>query len=147
MKYLWKVENRSKWHFIFSRIIHVNLKNFSVQIVSALKGLQCIFRIFKFENSISIFQLIIKALFWIFKQLIEINIWIYTAYQCHLFGTSIIYLYFNPYCLATFSETEAACMVSTDWNVDMTWQCSFIGMGFTLLDGPVVSTVGIVLGF
>ena len=36
----------------------------------------------------------------------------YTAYQCHLFGTSI-YLYFNPYCLATFSKSEAACMVST----------------------------------
>ena len=122
---------------------------------------------FKFETSISIFQLIIKALFWIFKQLIEMNIWTfmknkivklmkitYTAYQCHLFGTSI-YLYFNPYCLATFSESEAVCSVqwtvySVQWSVDLTSQCSFNGMGFTvcsevliwLLDGPVVSTLG-----
>ena len=51
------------FYFIFSRIIHVNLKDFSGQIISTLKGLQCIFDIFKFENSISIFQIIIKALF------------------------------------------------------------------------------------
>ena len=41
VKYLWKVENRLKWYFIFSRIIHVNLKDFSGQIISTLKGLQC----------------------------------------------------------------------------------------------------------
>ena len=62
VKYLWKVENRLKWHFIFSRMIHVNLKDFSGQIISALKGLQCIFDIFKFQNSISIFQLILSKL-------------------------------------------------------------------------------------
>ena len=63
VQYLWKVENRLKWHFIFSTIIHVNLKDFTGQTVSTLKGLQCIFDIFKSENSISILQLIIKALF------------------------------------------------------------------------------------
>ena len=63
LKYLWKVENRLKWHFIFSRIIHVSLKDFFGRIVSTLKGLQCIFDVFKFQDSISIFQLIIKALF------------------------------------------------------------------------------------
>ena len=63
VKYLSKADNRLKWHYIFSRIIHVNLKDFFGQIVSILKGLQCIFDIFKFQNSISIFQLIIKALF------------------------------------------------------------------------------------
>ena len=43
-----KLENRLKWHFIFSRIIHVNLKDFSAQIVTTLKGLWCTFGIFKF---------------------------------------------------------------------------------------------------
>ena len=49
----------------------------------------------------------------------------YAAYQCHLFGTPI-HPYFNPYCPATFSESEAACMVSTvkcwhDLTVQFNW--------------------------
>ena len=51
VKYLWKDENRLKWHFIFSRVIHFNLKDFFGQIVSTLKGLQCIFDIHPYLDS------------------------------------------------------------------------------------------------
>ena len=47
----------------------------------------------------------------------------YTAYQCHLFGTSI-YLYFNPYCLANILR-EWSCMHGNTvkcWYVDLTVQ-------------------------
>ena len=56
---------------------------------------------FKSENSISIFQLMVEALLWIFKQmswilfctfmknkLVKLMKITYTAYQCYLFGTS-----------------------------------------------------------
>ena len=136
--------------FIFSRIIHVNfndcfwsnrlrleriIKNYhniysnTQTIVLTVIGYN-----FKFENSISIFQLMIEALLWIFKQLkwilfctfmkktVKLMKITYTAYQCWLFCSSV-YLYFDSYWLHSQRVKLHAWWVH--WSVDITWQCSF----------------------
>ena len=54
----------------------------------------------------------------------------YTAYQCHLFGTSI-YLYFNPYCLVNILRGWS-CMHSKCSEVLICWPDSAILLGWDL---------------